>query len=116
MLRTLAVSSVRLIVSLVLATAWIFPAAAEATTHLGHPTTLETAPHFEGHDGVHHADHCLLDTATVLADRSAAEDPAGHMVPPPEGRICLPRTPAALPALLPGHSLSRAPPAPTRIG
>ena len=115
-LRSLAVSGVRLLVSLVLATAWIFPAAAEAATHLQHPTALETFPHFEAHDGVHHADHCLLDAAAMVADRGLAEDPVGQMVPPPECRISLPRPPSGLTRLLAGQSLSRAPPTQPRFG
>lgn len=109
-LRSLAVSGVRLIASLVLAIAWVFPAAAEAATHLTHPTPIETMPHVEAHDGVHHADHCLLDVAAMVADRSSAEDPVGQMVPPPECRISLPRVPSGLTTLLAGQSLSRAPP------
>lgn len=107
-LRSLAVSGVRFLVSLVLATAWIFPAAAEAATHLKHPTALETFPHFEAHDGVHHADHCLLDVAAMVADPSAAEIPLGKWSRrpnagspcrglPPVSPICWPANPSPEP-------------------
>ncbi len=116
MLRLLSAPGVRLLTSLVLATAWIFPAAAEAATHLGHPTALETFAHFEAHDGAHHADHCLLDVAAMAADPSAAEDPVGLLVPPPEGRVSLPRTLSCPTHLLAGQSLSRAPPTSPHFG
>ncbi len=116
MLRTFGVSAVRLLVSLVLATAWVFPGAAEAATHFRQPTTIQTVPHLEAQDGIHHADHCLLDASAVVADRTLAEDPVGLLKPPPECRVSLPRPPADLANQQAGQALSRAPPTPPDFG
>lgn len=113
MLRGLAVPGHRLLVSLFLATAWVVPAVAEAATHFGHPTSIQTETHLEPQAGVHHADRCQLNATACLANRGSSEDPVGHLVPPAEGPLARSPAPSVVSRLLAGQSLSRAPPSPT---